>query len=84
MLLFLLLLLSLNHLVKILCQNSDVCDMNVPAGKNAFLGGIKAIFQMNFTTCLGTCNLHIIGIIQGNYLYMHGHLVLCTFSLCLS
>jgi hypothetical protein len=71
-------------IVKILCQNSDLCDMSASAMKNAFHGGIKAIFQLNFTTCLETCNPHTIGIVRGNYFYMHGHLVLCTFSLCLS
>jgi hypothetical protein len=70
--------------VKNLCQNSDLCDMSTSAVKNAFHGGIKAIFQPNFTTCLETCNPLTIGIVRGTYFYMHGHLVLCTFSLCLS
>jgi hypothetical protein len=70
--------------VKNLCQNSDLCDMSTSAVKNAFHRGIKAIFQLNFTTCLETCNPRMIGIVRGNCFYMHSHLVLCTFYLCLS
>jgi len=55
--------------------------MSASAVKNAFHGGIKAIFQLNFTTCLETHNPHVV---RGNYFYMLGHLVLCIFSLCLS
>jgi len=50
-------------IVKILCQNSDLCDMSASSVKNAFHWGIKAIFQLNFTTCLETCDPHMIGIV---------------------